>query len=44
MLPVIDLDHGPLLEEAKKLEEQIRDMMDGADSEPNPVSSSMLYS
>jgi predicted ATP-grasp superfamily ATP-dependent carboligase len=44
MLPVIDLDHGPLLEEAKKLEEQIRSMMDGADSEPISASTSMLYS
>ncbi len=43
MLPVIDLDHGPLLEEAKQLEEQIRNMMDGAESEPSPASTSMLY-
>jgi uncharacterized protein len=43
MLPVADLDHEPLLEEAKKLEDQIRDMMDGADSETIPASSSMLY-
>ena len=43
MLPVADLDHGPLLDEAKKLEEQIRGMMEGADTEPSPSSSSMLY-
>ena len=43
MLPVVDLDHGPLLEEAQQLEEQIRGMMEGADSEPSPSSASMLY-
>jgi uncharacterized protein len=43
MLPVVDLDHGPLLEEAQQLEEQIRGMMEGADSEPTPSSASMLY-
>ena len=43
MLPVVDLDHGPLLDEAQKLEEQIRGMMEGADAEPSPSPSSMLY-
>ena len=43
MLPVVDLDHGPLLEEAQQLEDQIRSMMEGADSEPTPASASMLY-
>ena len=43
MLPVADLDHGPLLKEAQQLEEQIRGMMDGAETEPAPSSASMLY-
>ena len=43
MLPVVDLDHGPLLEEAQQLEEQIRGMVEGVDSEPSPSSTSMLY-
>lgn len=43
MLPVIDLDHGPLLEEAKLLEEQIRSMMEGAEPEASPSTNSMLY-
>lgn len=43
MLPVIDLDHGPLLEEAKLLEEQIRGMMEGAEPETTPSTNSMLY-
>ncbi len=43
MLPVVDLDHEPLIEEAKQLEEQIRNMMEGADSAPSPSSTSMLY-
>ena len=43
MLPVVDLDHGPRLEEAQQLEEQIRGMMEGADSDPSPSSASMLY-
>ena len=43
MLPVVDLDHEPLIEEARQLEEQIRSMMEGAESEPTPSSASMLY-
>jgi uncharacterized protein len=43
MLPVAELDHGPLLKEAQQLEEQIRGMMDGAETEPAPSSTSMLY-
>ena len=33
MMPVADLDHEPLLEEAKQLEEQIRSMMEGAEED-----------
>ena len=43
MLPVADLDHGPLLAEAQQLEDQIRSMIEGAESEPSPSSTSMLY-
>ena len=43
MMPVADLDHEPLLEEAKQLEEQIRSMMEGAEGGPAPASTSMLY-
>ena len=43
MMPVVDLDHEPLLEEAKQLEEQIRSMMEGAEGSPSPASTSMLY-
>ena len=43
MMPVADLDHEPLLEEAKQLEEQIRSMMEGAEGSPAPASTSMLY-
>ena len=43
MLPVADLDHEPLLAEAQQLEDQIRSMMEGADSEPSASSASMLY-
>ncbi len=44
MLPIADLDHEPLIAEAKELEEHIRTMMSGADSDPsNPSSASMLY-
>ena len=43
MLPVADLDHGPLLIEAQKLEEQIRNMVEGAGPEITPASNSMLY-
>ena len=43
MLPVADLDHGPLLEEAKELEDQIRKMIEGAEPSPAPTSASMLY-
>ena len=43
MLPVADLDHGPLLEEAKELEDQIRKMIEGAEPSPAPTSTSMLY-
>ena len=36
MMPVADLDHEPLLEEAKQLEEQIRSMMEGAEGSSAP--------
>ncbi len=44
LLPVVELDNEPLLEEAQELEEQIRSMMEGAS--PNgqsQPSNSMLY-
>lgn len=43
MMPVVDLDHEPLLAEAQQLEEQIRSMMEGAENDPTPASASMLY-
>lgn len=43
MMPVVDLDHEPLLAEAQQLEDQIRNMMEGAETEPSPASTSMLY-
>ena len=46
LLPVVELDSEPLLEEAQELEEQIRMMMEGAtsDSPTGSASNSMLYS
>ena len=45
LLPVVELDSDPLLEEAQELEEQIRMMMEGASSESSSgaTSNSMLY-
>ena len=44
LLPVVELDNEPLIEEAQELEEQIRMMMEGASSEsPSQTSNSMLY-
>ena len=44
LLPIVDLDHEPLLKEAMALEEQLKMLVDGAESADSPSpSSSMLY-
>lgn len=44
LLPVVDLDSDPLIEEAKELEEQLKLMMEGATGgQQNSSSNSMLY-
>ncbi|RZD39542.1 MAG: hypothetical protein CXT71_03700, partial [Methanobacteriota archaeon] len=46
LLPMIDLDHEPLMAEAESLEEQIRSMMEGAQlssGDGSPGANSMLY-
>lgn len=45
LLPIVDLDHEPLLKEAMALEEQLKMLVDGAESSDSPsaASSSMLY-
>lgn len=44
LLPAIDLDHQPLLEEAESLEAQLKAMMEGADlNKPSEKPNSMLY-
>jgi predicted ATP-grasp superfamily ATP-dependent carboligase len=44
LLPAIDLDHAPLLEEAERIEEQVRSMVEGTgEPETTTSSSSMLY-
>jgi uncharacterized protein len=44
LLPAIDLDHAPLLEEAERIEEQVRLMVEGTvEPENSSSSSSMLY-
>ncbi|MGY8755322.1 MAG: proteasome assembly chaperone family protein [Candidatus Poseidoniales archaeon] len=46
LLPMIDLDHAPLMAEAESLEEQIRSMMEGAQpslGDGSSSSNSMLY-
>ena len=46
LLPAIELDHAPLLEEAEQLEAQLKAMMEGADSavgDGQGSPNSMLY-
>jgi len=44
LLPIVDLDHEPLLKEAMALEEQLKMLVDGAENNDSPSpSSSMLY-
>ncbi len=44
LLPSIDLDHVPLLEEAERIEDQVRSMVEGtAEPETTASASSMLY-
>lgn len=44
LLPIVDLDHEPLLKEALALEEQLKMLIDGAEDNESPSpSSSMLY-
>ena len=44
LLPSIDLDHAPLLEEAERIEEQVRSMVEGTgEPETTNSASSMLY-
>jgi uncharacterized protein len=44
LLPIVDLDHEPLLKEAMALEEQLKMLVDSAESNDSPSpSSSMLY-
>ena len=44
LLPSIDLDHAPLLEEAERIEEQVRSMVEGTgEPETSTSASSMLY-
>lgn len=44
LLPAIDLDHAPLLEEAERIEEQVRSMVVGTgEPESTTSSSSMIY-
>ena len=45
LLPIVNLDHEPLLKEAMALEEQLKMLVDGAESSDSPssASSSMLY-
>jgi uncharacterized protein len=44
LLPAIELDHEPLLEEAKRIEEQVRSMVEGTgETETSSSASSMIY-
>ncbi len=43
ILPTINLDDGPLLEEAKLLEEQLKALLNAATPAESPSPSSMLY-
>jgi uncharacterized protein len=44
LLPAIDLDHAPLLEEAERIEEQVRSMVEGTgETETSSSASSMIY-
>ncbi len=44
LLPAIELDHEPLIEEAERIEEQVRQMMEATTDTKGPDKpSSMLY-
>ena len=43
LLPIVDLDHEPLLKEALALEKQLKMLIDGAEDVDSLPSSSMLY-